>query len=534
MRAPLLAPALVALSALHCARAPAAGGARIISLPPVARARPSLPPEADPELFRVAASDVDVDGDGREDRVRDLPELGLGDRRGLLREAPPTVVAHRLPDGRLALDDEVTRALLRAACPESPRATPDALGASPDALAEETLVELFWTGFCVRAWGGTLAEAERAVRASTLPTPADVDAPALAAAASAAVRDAVLPITLAARPPEALRARRVTPQPPFAAPADPPPVDPRCAPVVARNGQRVAAANRIGEARDRTERSQYGALTMRLDPHLQCRATPAGVWSLALAPARFLLEGEPHITADTALTWAPAAGPPASLATSLVSEQFPLSSTYPGLERAFDWDGDGAPEVVLRVARYVFEAPEPDTVTLYTARGGVVRPYAPAQGFERILAVEDVDADGRPDLILPSPWRHCDRCGMMGVWHDGPTLAAHALPDGTFSTRDDVARAWVMRQCERAPRGGPDDALDVLDLACARAWGQPPDAVVAAARALALDQRRRDPERAAQLEHCMSFHELAALAIVALPFEPIDAALRPLPDAPQL
>jgi len=533
MRAPLLAAALVALSPLQCARAPAAGGPRLVAAPPVTLARPSLPPEADPEAFRVAASDVDVDGDGRDDRVRDLPELGLGDRRGLLREAPPSVVAHRLPDGRLALDDEVTRALLRAACPESPRATPASLGAAPDALTEETLVELFWTGFCVRAWGGTLDEAERAVRASTLPTPPDADAPALAAAASAAVRDAVLPITLAARPPEALRARRVTPEPPFAAPADPPPVDPRCAPIVARNGQRVAIANRASEAHARAEQP-YQELTMRLDPRLQCRSTPAGVWSLALAPARFLLEGEPHITADTALTWAPAAGPPASLATSLVSEQFPLSSTYPGLERAFDWDGDGTPEVVLRVARYVFEAPEPDTVTLYTARGGGVRPYAPAQGFEHILSVEDVDADGRPDLVLPSPWRHCDRCGMMGVWHEGPTLTAHALPDGTFSTRDDVARAWVMRQCERAPRGGPGDALDVIDVACARAWGQAPEAVVAAARALALDQRRRDPARAAELERCMSFHELAALAAVELPFEPIDAALRALPDAPQL
>jgi len=261
------------------------------------------------------------------------------------------------------------------------------------------------------------------------------------------------------------------------------------------------------------------------------------VWSLTLAPARFLIEVEPHITADTTLTWTPAAGAAVSLAASLVSEQFSLSSTRPGLERAFDWDGDGAPEVVLRIHRRVFENPEPDTVTLHTARGGAVRPYAPARGFEQILSVEDIDADGRPDLILPSPWRLLDHCGMTGDWHEGPTLAAHALPDGTFSTRDDVARAWVMRQCERAPRCSPYNSfgpLDVSDIACARAWGQSPEAVVAAARPLVLAQRRRDPERAAGAESCMSFQELTALAAVALPFEAIDARLSALPEPGQL
>lgn len=519
--------ALMALTALHCTRAPSAGGPPIAT-PPIARARPALSPEADPEAFRVAASTLDVDGDGRDDRVLDLPDLGVGDRRGLLREAPPTVVAHRLADGRFALDDEVTRALLRAACPESPRATYVSPGDTPEATIENTLIELFWTGFCVRAWGGTPDEAERAIRATTLPA----GLPDLVAEAARAAREAVLPITLTDRPVEPLSGRPATAATASFTPPPPPrPVDPRCAAVIARNRQHVAAANRLADAQRRAEGPTHGGVLLDVDAqHRPCEATPAGVWSLTLATARYLIEVVPHVTADTTLTWTPTTGAAVSLATPLVAEQLPTSSTYPTLEGVYDWDGDGVHEVVLRVERRVEEAAEPDTVTVYTVRDGVVRPYAPAQSDEAIVSVEDVDRDGRPDLILASPWRTFEPCGHVGTWRHGPTLAAHALPDGTFSTRDEVARAWVMRQCERGWRGEHSDVVGVFDVACARAWGQSPEAVVAASRPLVLALRRSDPVRAAGAEACTSFHELAAIAALALPFEALDAGLTPLPD----
>ena len=113
---------------------------------------------------------------------------------------------------------------------------------------------------------------------------------------------------------------------------------------------------------------------------------------------------------------------------------------------------------------------------------------------------------------------------MDGIQHEGPTALAHALPDGTFSATDDVARAWVFRACERLDATG-DDALQppdraVFQVACARSSGMEPEALIAAMRADPehVHRPRAQPPENDQ-EVCYPFQDLAMLAGVAPPFE---------------
>jgi hypothetical protein len=49
----------------------------------------------------------------------------------------------------------------------------------------------------------------------------------------------------------------------------------------------------------------------------------------------------------------------------------------------------------------------------------------------------------------------------------GPLLLAHGLASGGWSWTDEVARAFALRACPRAPR----TLSNAHDVACARLWG---------------------------------------------------------------
>lgn len=156
-------------------------------------------PEAHPAEFAEASHRRDVEGDGREDLVRDLPSLSVtrhapADFAGL----PAALVAHRLADGRYALDDEVTRAALRALCPAAPatrafdesRSTLDDRGTFVEALSLD--------GFCQRVSGASPVDAEARMRAVAAASTEGLFTPATLDTVTAALRAMPVPIELEA------------------------------------------------------------------------------------------------------------------------------------------------------------------------------------------------------------------------------------------------------------------------------------------------------------------------------------------------
>ena len=108
----------------------------------------------------------------------------------------------------------------------------------------------------------------------------------------------------------------------------------------------------------------------------------------------------------------------------------------------FDWDRDGRAELYFHESHSQHES-GPDVARLerwwtFTARDDSPREYAPPAA--RATRIEDVDGDGRPDLVMRSPWVTAGECGLAGVDTPGPGLLLHSLPDGTFSSDDAAAR----------------------------------------------------------------------------------------------
>ncbi|MFO0614959.1 MAG: VCBS repeat-containing protein [Polyangiaceae bacterium] len=171
------------------------------------------------------------------------------------------------------------------------------------------------------------------------------------------------------------------------------------------------------------------------------------------------------------------------------------TADFPSVAAPFDFDGDGQDEVVVGTTR---DAPfaHDETGVVLTLDGGRVVPFGPAKAID-VHQVEDVDGDGRPDLMTLAPFRGptTQSCGDMQMSEslDAPLLA-HSLPDGTFSFTDDVALSFDRRGCERAPPtplviagNSPDGPLTVR---CARLHGQTAAAVRAAIRKVCTSQSK--------------------------------------------
>jgi hypothetical protein len=387
-------------------------------------------------------------------------------------EAPGAVVfvAHALPAGGFSMDDEVARIALRGQCPERPSALLVPVPAdAPEEDDPNDDDDLARRVACARVWG---------LSASAIASLLDRD--------DAGVRTSLPRASLLAiasrRPPQRLRPAAL---PPMAevTPAEPvvdagvtaDPVVPAASGVVtAACGAAAARVRRLTEAEvTRAGESLTDAGTDTIDgrPVLRrmgivrrslgrCVPTVGGAWVLAL---RSIERGEGEggtlrfrvrWAADFVTTAGARVDGPER--TALVDE----GCDHDELD-AFagsDIDGDGRGELAFAGTHYWCgdgDGDAPIPVTVLTARGDRVAPYAPFAVVGAVESFTDFDRDGRLDFVDAERWGRivCDPAAVGVDDSPGPTALWHALPDGTFSRTDAVARAYLRRgSCAQPPR----------------------------------------------------------------------------------
>ncbi len=459
---------------------------------------------------------VDVDLDGRADRVFVFPNLRRGEVEASLSDLPPVLVAHALPEGGFTFDDPVARASLRALCPASPPVRPYSTPVDmPSAATRAPALEaMLLDAYCRRVWGASVAEAVTYLRDTERASHASHFVPGAVEALAEALEKLPLPVKLS---PMEAPAWPTWPAPPAERAAAAPSPDARCAAAqepwtrfAQEAGALLASAN-PGERELPMVGSELGR---------PCLASDRGRWTLLPGAPRLELgapdKAEARLSAVASLAWTPAQGKapsPAPLELSFGVYQ----SFWHSLEASFDLDGDGTPEAYVLHDVAEREAAPEGSVGVYTVKDGRVVPYPAAAEVSRAVAVRDVDTDGRPDLVLSSPWTVVDTCGMEGIAHPGPRPVAHALASGAFSTDDEASRAWLRSQCRPL---APGDAPDVLDVACARLSGLDPEAVVAALHARSPAGPQRLVDGGDKSPHCLTFQQLASRSVIGVGSKP--------------
>jgi hypothetical protein len=211
-----------------------------------------------------------------------------------------------------------------------------------------------------------------------------------------------------------------------------------------------------------------------------CVTTPRGTWTIEYTAVTAKTEPPPsdlmappvHIYAPWRTLHISAAGvravaPGGTLYIAGYSAQFA------DLSDAFDFDGDGDDEVLLRTGYERWDERE-RSGQLLTARGGSIAPYPRAAGIN-IQFMDDIDEDGRPDLLTFGPYvPESTSCGPEPNSQQYVYLAAHSLLGGGFSMTDAEAIAYAKRACPEKPRAIEIDKLganSMLDVRCARLWG---------------------------------------------------------------
>ncbi len=144
--------------------------------------------------------------------------------------------------------------------------------------------------------------------------------------------------------------------------------------------------------------------------------------------------------------------------------------TYVDSQLASDYDKDGVPELWMHSSVAGVDGGHFEESRLLHATKDAVVEYAPAAKLGLLGAPRDVDGDGTMDLPV-----NFDIVFEKGVVCDGKSqwfaakFFAHALPDGTFSTTDAVAKSFTSSWCASPPSkvGSPEQAF------CARMWKRP-------------------------------------------------------------
>ena len=116
-----------------------------------------------------------------------------------------------------------------------------------------------------------------------------------------------------------------------------------------------------------------------------------------------------------------------------------------GGELLYDYDADGVPEVGVYYLSWHHVMPSHLFLRVWTVKQGRIVPYEPADALPgAVVGVTHIGGDDRPDLLLDSRHEFFGPEGGNFESHTSlsPDGVAHALPNGTFSTTDAVAKRW--------------------------------------------------------------------------------------------
>lgn len=170
----------------------------------------------------------------------------------------------------------------------------------------------------------------------------------------------------------------------------------------------------------------------------------------------------------------------------------PVTCGGPGYEkpiaftpRTFDFDGDAVPELLLAFETERRGRTFSDDGVAYTVKNGVIVPFrgetdgGAATVPETFADIDDIDGDGRPDLLTSAGYRDVDLlCGAHEASLE-PIFAYHAKRDGTFSARDFAARRALYGACARTTL---EDAVTTglcvplaIQIVCERTFGKSAD-----------------------------------------------------------
>lgn len=226
----------------------------------------------------------------------------------------------------------------------------------------------------------------------------------------------------------------------------------------------AAAANAIVECPD--EASWLASLPpleqrAREGLGMHCVAGPGGRWELQLTdlasgPLSEEADGGTgeRITGRFALAFVDASGT-ARLGASRAFEHRNAedwwSADHVEPRGRFDLDGDGLEELFVWIGRAEHEATPRGELIALTVREGAVTEYAPARVGVPIDEVEDVDGDGRPDLVSFAPYGGSSPWGADAVPAGGPRHVFRSLADGSFSDQDEVVLAQLRHDCPTRP-----------------------------------------------------------------------------------
>ncbi|MFO0560861.1 MAG: VCBS repeat-containing protein [Polyangiales bacterium] len=205
----------------------------------------------------------------------------------------------------------------------------------------------------------------------------------------------------------------------------------------------------------------------------RCQRTSRGLWAIVLNELRVDPQSEGTFNGSWAIVHVDAAGHEVSV---------PHNDSWQDMARPelttfalFDYDGDGEQELVWSVHTNVSEGADGHAGGVMTFKQGAI---SALQGTAEIApyAAEDVDNDGRLDLMVRAPYVGDGDDSPSGFTYtmQGPALVLHSLANGTFSRDDAVAQQYARRACAARvatvfPASGEFEAT--VAVACARLWG---------------------------------------------------------------
>jgi hypothetical protein len=155
------------------------------------------------------------------------------------------------------------------------------------------------------------------------------------------------------------------------------------------------------------------------------------------------------------------------------------------VSKSFDYDGDGFPELLVVTQTAGATGITGEDSTIWTVRGPDIHPFHEDAGpLPPFAGVEDVDNDGRPDLLSRGAFAEVAGSSSCGTgFVVTPIFAYHSLAAGGFSSRDAVARRFLDDTCgadsleaELSSTTDPGHDLGTA-IACARAHGRSAEAV---------------------------------------------------------